>query len=46
MHMHRYSHTAAEDQPWFLVDLRAPHYIDSIRLWNRFCSSKYSSLEA
>ena len=30
-----YSHTAAEDQPWFLLDLRKPHWIDSVRLWNR-----------
>ena len=30
-----YSHTAAEDQPWFLLDLRRPHWIDSVRLWNR-----------
>ena len=30
-----YSHTAAEDQPWFLLDLHKPHWIDSVRLWNR-----------
>ena len=22
-------------QPWFLLDLGKPHYIDSVRLWNR-----------
>ena len=30
-----FSHTAAEDQPWFLLNLKKPHYIDSVRLWNR-----------
>merc|ERR1740138_266523 len=26
------SHTASESEPWFLLDLAAPHYIDSVRL--------------
>ena len=30
-----YSHTAVEDQPWFLLDLHKPYWIDSVRLWNR-----------
>ncbi|KAL1515642.1 hypothetical protein AB1Y20_002260 [Prymnesium parvum] len=36
-----FAHTASEDQPWFLVDLRAPHYIDSVRLWNRIGAEQH-----
>lgn len=28
-----FAHTASEEQPWFLVDLRAPHFIDSVRFF-------------
>ena len=29
------THTAASDDPWWEVDLKAPHKIDNIMIWNR-----------
>ena len=30
-----WAHTAAEAEPWLLVDLTRDHYVESVRLWNR-----------